>query len=365
MSEYQYYEFVAIDRPLNQQQMAELRALSTRATITPSRFQNEYHWGDFRGDPDVLMQKCFDAFLYVANWGTRRFMLRLPRRLLGPDVISLYCACEGLDVKFTEDFAILEFYSDEEGADDFEGGDGWLPALVPLRAALAAGDHRALYPGWLQCAEVGDLEDETVEPPVPAGLGNMSAPLKALADFLRIDEDLIAVAAERSAPLVERGPEDPDLERWVRGLPESEKDRLLLRLVRDGDPHLRAELLQSFHRSKTSPERASHGASGGGRTVGALLAAAREQAERRRREEERRRAEEQARLERERAAARASYLDGLAGREEELWQRVEGLVAMKRAKEYDPQEEERHRRASIERIAPIHRTKSAVCRTAS
>lgn len=51
MSEYQYYEFQAVDNPLTPQEMAELRALSTRATITPTRFQNVYHWGDFKGDP--------------------------------------------------------------------------------------------------------------------------------------------------------------------------------------------------------------------------------------------------------------------------------------------------------------------------
>ena len=38
MSEYQYYEFAAIDRPLTHEQMTRLRALSTRATITPTAF---------------------------------------------------------------------------------------------------------------------------------------------------------------------------------------------------------------------------------------------------------------------------------------------------------------------------------------
>jgi hypothetical protein len=51
MSEYQYYEFQAIDRPLTKQEMAEVRSLSTRATITPTRFVNVYHWGNFKGDP--------------------------------------------------------------------------------------------------------------------------------------------------------------------------------------------------------------------------------------------------------------------------------------------------------------------------
>jgi hypothetical protein len=43
MSEYQYYEFLAINRPLTADEMEKLRALSTRATITPVSFTNEYN----------------------------------------------------------------------------------------------------------------------------------------------------------------------------------------------------------------------------------------------------------------------------------------------------------------------------------
>jgi hypothetical protein len=51
MSEYQYYEFLAVDRPLDERQQDEVRALSTRARITATSFINEYHWGNFGGDP--------------------------------------------------------------------------------------------------------------------------------------------------------------------------------------------------------------------------------------------------------------------------------------------------------------------------
>ena len=51
MSEYQYYEFAAIDRPLNEAQVAALRELSTRATISPTSFANHYSWGNLKGDP--------------------------------------------------------------------------------------------------------------------------------------------------------------------------------------------------------------------------------------------------------------------------------------------------------------------------
>jgi hypothetical protein len=68
MSEYQYYEFQAIDRPLDEHARRELRACSTRATITSTRFVNHYEWGDLKGDPWVWMERYFDAFLHVANW---------------------------------------------------------------------------------------------------------------------------------------------------------------------------------------------------------------------------------------------------------------------------------------------------------
>ena len=56
MSEYQYYEFKAIDKPLNEKDMRDLRNLSTRARITPTSFVNEYNWGDFKGNPLKLAE---------------------------------------------------------------------------------------------------------------------------------------------------------------------------------------------------------------------------------------------------------------------------------------------------------------------
>src|SRR6266496_3241668 len=136
MSEYQYYEFQAVDRPLTSTEQAELRALSTRATITPTRFVNVYHWGDFRGDPLELMKRYFDAFVYVANWGTHQLMLRLPSRLLERETVLSYGVGESTQVHSDGDHTILEFFSeDEEGAGWVEDEDaaGWLPSLLSLR----------------------------------------------------------------------------------------------------------------------------------------------------------------------------------------------------------------------------------------
>ena len=114
MSEYQYYEFLALDRPLSTAEQAEVRQLSTRARITATSFTNEYHWGDFRGSPDELMRRYYDAHLYFANWGTHRVMFRLPRMLLDPGVAKQYCVDPQVSVSATRDDVILDMTSEDE-----------------------------------------------------------------------------------------------------------------------------------------------------------------------------------------------------------------------------------------------------------
>ena len=80
MSEYQYYEFQAIEHRLTAAEMEELRSFSTRARITPTSFTNDYQWGSFKGNEKAWMEKYFDAFLYFANWGTHTLELAVPSR---------------------------------------------------------------------------------------------------------------------------------------------------------------------------------------------------------------------------------------------------------------------------------------------
>jgi hypothetical protein len=127
MSEYQYYEFQAIDRPLTERQIRELRRCSSRASITSTRFVNHYEWGDFKGDPSDWMAKYFDAFLYVANWGTRELMLRFPSGVLELATAKDYCR-GAASAKSMGDFVILDFLSDDEPGDGWDDGTGWLSA---------------------------------------------------------------------------------------------------------------------------------------------------------------------------------------------------------------------------------------------
>src|SRR5437870_1805460 len=74
-------------------------------------------------------------------------------------------------------------------------------AIDEARAELAAGDRRLLYLAWLLSAGAGEVADDELEPAVPAGLASLSPSLRAVSDFLHVDGDLLAAAAEPSEPL--------------------------------------------------------------------------------------------------------------------------------------------------------------------
>jgi hypothetical protein len=69
MSGCQFYEFVAIDEPLDRVTMASLRATSSRAVFTSTRMQSTYNFGDFKENSDTLTAMHFDAMASIACRG--------------------------------------------------------------------------------------------------------------------------------------------------------------------------------------------------------------------------------------------------------------------------------------------------------
>ena len=329
MSEYQYYEFLALDKPLTSKQREELRQLSTRAEITATRFTNEYHWGSFRGDPEQMMADYFDAFLYLANWGTRHLMFRIPRAALDTEYARQSCYTDAASLIETDDHLIISLYADRDPDDYWDETTGELGSMVAARSELLGGDHRLLYLAWLMGIQWDHVDDEDTEPPVPAGLADLSAALRAVADFLEIDEDLIAVAAEASPPLKEEPA--AGLADWIATLDAAEKDKLLM-MVADGEgPQVQALLLRRFRDSpgiRNAPVQTA-------RTAAQLWAAAGT------RKTVREEAEAQARrvaAERVAAAKAAAYnkrLDQLATRTEAAWQEIADLIETKKPRDYD------------------------------
>ncbi|NKZ03128.1 hypothetical protein [Actinomadura latina] len=338
MSTYQYYEFLAVDQPLDERQQAEVRALSTRARITATSFTNEYHWGDFRGSSRTMMRRYYDAHLYVTSWGTHQVMLRLPRTLLPVKVAERYCIDPHVTAEVSGKHVILDLTSEDEGGDWIEGADDSLSAIIGVRTELAAGDLRPLYLAWLAAYGTWERdedafdqdEDDELEPPVPAGLRSLTAPQRALADFLRLDPDLLRVAAQKSPPLSDNE-DDPDrLAKWIEELPARDGKSLLLRVAQGQGPQVQMELLRRF---RGEPDAARDDRPR--RTVAELLDTAAALRHERERQAEAARAEQEARREQQRAAAREKRLDAIARDPEITWARVDELIDARKPSDYD------------------------------
>jgi len=105
----------------------------------------------------------------------------------------------------------------------------------------------------------------------------LTGPLQAVAEFLRIDSDLIAAAAEGSPQRKASIPQD-ELKRWILSLCDAEKTKMLLDVALRGS-NAQAELLKAFR----DTQNRGRGRAGKARTVAQLLAQAGKRAEERRR----------------------------------------------------------------------------------
>jgi hypothetical protein len=331
MSEYQYYDLKAIDRALTKTEMTALRSISTRAVITSTSFTNHYEWGDLKADPLKLLATYFDAFVYVANWGAREFHLRLPQELVDAKQLKAMLPGKSVQVRGAGKFVTISFESEVEPDDDWDDGTGWMGSLISLRADLLRGDFRCLYLGWLFSVQNGEFSDEVLEPPMSAGLRELSAPYNSLIEFLGIDEDLVEVAASASEPL-KAGPSRKELAAWIRGLPEKEKDGLLVDALTEMDERWRIELLRRFEHENVAVS--DHGAVDR-RRVADLLAASHARAEERKRKLNAQRAAEAALEKAKEEANRTLFLDQLAKREKAVWKEVDAYIQKRQPNDYD------------------------------
>ena len=319
--EYQYYEFQALDRPLTEAEQSYVRSLSSRVEPTATQAVFTYSYGDFRGEPKRVLEKCFDMMLYMANWGTRQLMVRLPRSAVDLEALEPYCFADQISVSVTPKHAIVTIeIQDEEGMGWVEG-EGWLTSLVPLRQALLAGDYRALYLAWLEAARLDQGYDEAdlLEPPVPPNLKTLSGALQSFADWLQMDPDLITAAAEASPMVVETV--EP-VEAWVAALADVEKNAWLVR-VAQGERHVGVELMANL-RQRFAETQVPSPSIIPRRTFAQLLELAEGEQEQRQRQEKL--AAKQ---------ARRKYLETLVSQEATLWDSVFELIAKKQAQPYE------------------------------
>lgn len=321
MSEHQHYEFQALDNPLTKEELSYVRSLSSRVELTSNKVIFVYNFGDFKIDPQQLVEKCFDAMLYQASFGVQQVIFRFPRSLLNPALFAPYCVPHFLTVSTTPDHVLLNLKITEEEGLGWIREEDWLTKLVPLRDDLLRGDLRMLYLAWLIAIQVDPEDDDEnlIEPPVPPNLGNLSSALGSFVDLFGLDEDLISAAAENS-PVEEE--ESEPIEAWVAALPEAERNSFLVRMAR-GESHVASQLVQRLRQLNQQPRPMAQPEQSR-RSLADLVAIALIQ------EKNRKTREQQ--ISRQ---IRVAQLEALAPKEPAMWQEVSRLIELKQSKAYD------------------------------
>lgn len=208
MSEYQFYEFRTTGCALSKQEKEALRDYSSQAEVDSRSARYVYTFGDFPGDEIALLCEHFDAMLYITNWGSRRLLLKLPRNMVVPEELTPYLLENMIELHRREEHLVLDVNLQEIQRGDRLEGEGWLKDLTALKDDIINGELRILYLAWLKACDEFDEQasppDDQVEPPIPAGLGELTEAHQAFADLYDLHPDWIAAAAEASAARVEK-----------------------------------------------------------------------------------------------------------------------------------------------------------------
>lgn len=317
MSEYQYYGWQAIDRPLNEPELEQVARLSSHMDqVNPTCVSVTYQWGNFKHNPVQILLKYFDVFLYDSNFGYRRVTFRIPKKLLDPSAIAAYLDDENISLETHGNFHILELSCNEEYDLETIDSDRMLNRLAALREQIIQGDYRALYLTWLKSVIDEEEPDQIEEPPAPDGLNKLDSGLRALIEFFGIDDHLVTVAAG-SSPQTESTPEQ-DLTKAIAKLTRAEMESHLADIVRGESGALSAlkkRLAQNFPSAQESKPT---------RTLAELLQT-----------REKIKKQQQAKAWKETERTRIQKLEALSQHQEEAWAQIESLCLEKRARTYD------------------------------
>ena len=246
MSEYQYSEGQTIDSPLTPDEQKSVSGLSSHITVSAINAWVEYSWGDFKHEPLQVLVDYFDAFVYLSNWGSKQLALRFPADLLDAPSLQPYLIDPDVSLTRHGEWQLLNIEIDDEpGDDEWIEESNLLATLAPLRNDILHGDTRALYLVWMRAFELVAGEADEVEseedllcdpgPPIPPGLGQLTASLNALVDLFSIDRVELAAVAQLSRDI--SAASDGSLGEAIRRLSRAECNHFLLRLAQD-EPHL-------------------------------------------------------------------------------------------------------------------------------
>lgn len=205
MSEYQHYEFHAIDKPLNSEDLDSVREMSSRVQLSPRKAVFTYSYSDFRYDEEEVLVDYFDFMLYIANWGSKRIMMKFPPELVDYEFLRKYSISvissydQDIRIFNKSGYVILDIsYSEEDGL-------GWIDEddygydFLNIRSEIMKGDYRSLFIIWLRFLEdlyeSGEFDlDYSFEPRlIPSDLLHISSSGYAAKEFYEVNQDWLDV----------------------------------------------------------------------------------------------------------------------------------------------------------------------------
>ncbi len=144
MSEYQYYEFCSINKPLTSEARKEMHLLSSRANVGTHNASYVYNFGDFRGNSDKLLLKYFDVFFYISNFGTIRLTFKYNVSQINIDEIKKYCVEDVVEYEQYGQDILLDISLQNEDGFGWTEGEGVLADLLPLYDEIKSKNYQFL-----------------------------------------------------------------------------------------------------------------------------------------------------------------------------------------------------------------------------
>jgi hypothetical protein len=183
-----------------------------------------------------MMERYYDAHLYVTNWGTHQVMLRLPRALLSLEAAEQYCIDPYVAAWTSGEHVLLDLTSEGESGTGLKAPRIPCRAIVGARAELAAGDPASSLPGLaggprnlgtrggrfrLQRRKTNSNHrfplawERSPRHSAPWPTSSASTPTCS------------RPAAQASPPLAQAKDDPRKLARWIKDMPANDKDTLL------------------------------------------------------------------------------------------------------------------------------------------
>ena len=323
MSEYQFYEFLSIDRPLTTKDQQEIQGWSSRTSPTPTGATFIYNYGDFPKSPKQVVGKYFDAMFHIANWGTKWLLLKFPKELLDHGAVQDYCTVEEISLSEYGEYFVLEILFSEEEGYAWLDGEGFLSSLIGLRRDILNGDYRSLYIAWLHACsnarEWDEFDTTALEPVLSLPLKPFNDALKSWVELLEIDQDLLSIVSEKQILSPENTLDLMTDE--INLLSDDEKTNFLKRLLHE-EPLLSVKFRKRLKKLSVSSDIRTTSSSH--RTIEEIFHKA-DHIKEQRQELERQK----------RKKKKLQKLEMIEAEEETLWKNVHGHISRKNSKAYD------------------------------